>query len=49
MKTINAFIISIIAYCVLVAILMMPILVKAQDKMPKGMYEKQIKMSLVAF
>jgi hypothetical protein len=45
-KTLNAFIISIVAYCILVAILMMPVLVKAQDQMPKGMYEKQIKMSL---
>ena len=46
MKTVNAFIVSVIAYCVLVVILMTPVLVKAQDKMPKGMYEKQIKMSL---
>ena len=46
MKTVNAFIVSVIAYCVLVAILMMPVLVKAQDQMPKGMYEKQIKMKL---
>ena len=46
MKTLNAFIISIFAYCVLVAILMMPVLVKAQDQMPEGMYEKQIKMNL---
>ena len=46
MKILNAFIISVIAYCVLVAILMTPVLVKAQDQMPEGMYEKQIKMSL---
>ncbi len=46
MKTVNAFIVSIIAYCVLVAILMTPVLVKAQDQMLEGMYEKQIKMSL---
>ena len=46
MKTVNAFIVSIIAYCVLVAILMAPVLVKAQDQMLEGMYEKQIKMSL---
>jgi hypothetical protein len=45
-KTVNAFIVSIIAYCVLVAILMTPVLVKAQDQMLEGMYEKQIKMSL---
>jgi len=46
MKILNAFIVSVIAYCVLVAILMTPVLVKAQDQMPEGMYEKQIKMSL---
>ncbi len=46
MKILNAFIISVIAYCVLVAILMTPVLVKAQDQIPEGMYEKQIKMSL---
>ena len=46
MKILNAFIISVIAYCVLVAILMTPVLVKAQDQMPEGMYEKQIKMNL---
>ncbi len=39
MKTVNAFIISIIAYCVLVAILMMPVFVKAQENMPDDMYE----------
>ena len=39
MKIINAFIISIIAYCVLIAILMVPVLVKAQEKMPDDMYE----------
>jgi hypothetical protein len=39
MKTVNAFVISIIAYCVLVAILMTPVLVKAQRETPKDMYE----------
>jgi len=39
MKTVNAFIISIIAYCVLVAILMTPVFVKAQETMPDDMYE----------
>jgi len=39
MKTVNAFIISIIAYCVLVAILMTPVFVKAQENMPDDMYE----------
>ena len=39
MKTLNAFIISIVAYCVLVAILMMPVFVKAQENMPDDMYE----------
>ena len=39
MKTLNAFIISIVAYCILVAILMMPVLVKAQETMPDDMYE----------
>ncbi len=41
MKTVNAFIISIIAYCVLVAILMTPVLIKAQE-IPEGLYEKQV-------
>ena len=39
MKTLNAFIISIVAYCILVAILMMPVFVKAQEPMPEDMYE----------
>ena len=39
MKTLNAFIISIVAYCILVAILMMPVFVKAQETMPDDMYE----------
>jgi hypothetical protein len=39
MKTVNAFIISIIAYCVLVAILMTPVFVKAQENIPDDMYE----------
>ena len=47
MKTINAFIISIIAYCVLVAILMMPILVKAQEPMPDDLYEFAVPMNFM--
>ena len=39
MKTLNAFIISIVAYCILVAILMIPVFVKAQETMPDDMYE----------
>ena len=39
MKILNAFIVSIIAYCVLVAILMTPVFVKAQETMPDDMYE----------
>ena len=39
MKILNAFIISVIAYCVLVAILMTPVMVKAQRSMPDDMYE----------
>ena len=39
MKTLNAFIISIVAYCILVAILMTPVFVKAQETMPDDMYE----------
>ena len=46
MRFINSLILSVFAYCVLVAILMAPVLVKAQDQMLEGMYEKQIKMSL---
>ena len=47
MKTINAFIISIIAYCVLVAILMLPVLVKAQENMPEDMYEFAVPMDFM--
>ena len=39
MKILNAFIVSVIAYCVLVAILMTPVFVKAQETMPDDMYE----------
>lgn len=46
MRFINSLILSVIAYSVLVTILMAPVLVKAQDQMPEGMYEKQIKMNL---
>ncbi len=46
MRFINSLILSVFAYCVLVAILMTPVFVKAQDQMLEGMYEKQIKMSL---
>ena len=47
MKTLNAFIISIVAYCVLVAILMMPVLVKAQETMPDDMYEFAVPMTFM--
>ena len=47
MKTVNAFIISIIAYCVLVAILMMPVFVKAQETMPDDMYEFAVPMDFM--
>jgi hypothetical protein len=46
-KTLNAFIISIVAYCILVAILMMPVLVKAQEPMPEGMYEFAVPMNFM--
>lgn len=47
MKTLNAFIISIVAYCILVAILMMPVLVKAQETMPDDMYEFAVPMDFM--
>jgi hypothetical protein len=47
MKTLNAFIISIVAYCVLVAILMTPVLVKAQETMPDDMYEFAVPMNFM--
>jgi hypothetical protein len=46
-KTLNAFIISIVAYCILVAILMMPVLVKAQETMPDDMYEFAVPMDFM--
>jgi hypothetical protein len=46
-KTLNAFIISIVAYCILVAILMMPVLVKAQETMPEDMYEFAVPMDFM--
>lgn len=39
MRFINSLILSVFAYCVLVAILMMPVFVKAQETMPDDMYE----------
>ena len=39
MRFINSLILSVVAYCVLVAILMMPVFVKAQENMPDDMYE----------
>ena len=39
MKFINSLILSVVAYGVLVAILMMPVFVKAQETMPDDMYE----------
>ena len=47
MKILNAFIVSVVAYCVLVAILMMPILVKAQEPMPDDMYEFAVPMNFM--
>ena len=47
MKILNAFIISVIAYCVLVAILMTPVLVKAQETMPDDMYEFAVPMDFM--
>jgi hypothetical protein len=47
MKTVNAFIISIIAYCVLVAILMTPVFVKAQETMPDDMYGFAVPMDFM--
>ena len=47
MKTLNAFVISIVAYCILVAILMMPVLVKAQETMPDDMYEFAVPMDFM--
>jgi len=47
MKTVNAFIVSIIAYCVLVAILMTPVFVKAQETMPEDMYEFAVPMDFM--
>ena len=39
MKFINSLILSVLAYSVLVAILMTPVFVKAQETMPDDMYE----------
>ena len=47
MRTVNAFVVSIIAYCVLVAILMAPVLVKAQETMPEDMYEFAVPMNFM--
>ena len=47
MKFINSLILSVVAYCVLVAILMMPILVKAQEPMPDDMYEFAVPMNFM--
>jgi hypothetical protein len=47
MKFINSLILSVIAYGVLVAILMMPILVKAQEPMPDDMYEFAVPMNFM--
>ena len=37
---------TIAAFTFVMLIIMAPVLVKAQDQMPEGMYEKQIKMNL---
>ena len=47
MRFINSLILSVVAYCVLVAILMMPVLVKAQEPMPEGMYEFAVPMNFM--
>jgi len=47
MKFINSLILSVIAYGVLVAILMMPILVKAQEPMPDDLYEFAVPMNFM--
>ena len=36
---------TIAAFTFVMLIIMAPVLVKAQDQMPEGMYEKQIKMT----
>ena len=47
MRFINSLILSVFAYCVLVAILMMPVLVKAQETMPEDMYEFAVPMDFM--
>ena len=47
MKILSAFIVSVIAYCVLVAILMTPVLVKAQQPPPGDMYEFAVPMNFM--
>ena len=47
MRFINSLILSVFAYCVLVAILMAPVLVKAQETMPKDMYEFAVPMNFM--
>ena len=46
MRFINSLILSVVAYCVLVAILMTPLFVKAQDQIPEGLYDKQVQFNL---
>jgi len=47
MKFINSLILSVIAYGVLVAILMTPVFVKAQETMPDDMYEFAVPMDFM--
>jgi hypothetical protein len=47
MRFINSLILSVFAYCVLVAILMAPVLVKAQETMPEDMYEFAVPMNFM--
>ena len=47
MRFINSLILSVIAYSVLVAILMAPVLVKAQETMPEDMYEFAVPMNFM--
>jgi len=47
MRFINSLILSVVAYCVLVAILMTPVLVKAQETMPEDMYEFAVPMDFM--
>ena len=47
MKFINSLILSVVAYGILVAIVMMPVFVKAQEPMPDDMYEFAVPMNFM--